>query len=160
MPESDPHRANPDPVPEGFVPLDFGGPYFRALGGLHGRRLDGGGLLVGLRIDERHLNIQGFAHGGMLVTLADGALGLNIAMARGQRGAQVTVSMTADYLSSARLGDWLEARVTITRIGRRMAYANCDLHVGSRQVLRSSAVFAFVDRPLQGDAATATLPDG
>ena len=151
MPESDPHRANPDPVPEGFVPLDFGGPYFRALGGLHGRRLDGGGLLVGLRIDERHLNIQGFAHGGMLVTLADGALGLNIAMARGQRGAQVTVSMTADYLSSARLGDWLEARVTITRIGRRMAYANCDLHVGSRQVLRSSAVFAFVDRPLQGD---------
>lgn len=160
MPESDPHRANPDPVPEGFVPLDFGGPYFRALGGLHGRRLDGGGLLVGLRIDERHLNIQGFAHGGMLVTLADGALGLNIALARGQRGAQVTVSMTADYLSSARLGDWLEARVTITRIGRRMAYANCDLHVGSRQVLRSSAVFAFVDRPLQGDAATATLPDG
>ena len=160
MPESDPHRANPDPVPEGFVPLDFGGPYFRALGGRHGRRLDGGGLLVGLRIDERHLNIQGFAHGGMLVTLADGALGLNIAMARGQRGAQVTVSMTADYLSSARLGDWLEARVTITRIGRRMAYANCDLHVGSRQVLRSSAVFAFVDRPLQGDAATATLPDG
>lgn len=160
MPETDPHRANPDPVPEGFVPLDFGGPYFRALGGLHGRRLDGGGLLVGLRIDERHLNIQGFAHGGMLVTLADGALGLNIALARGQRGAQVTVSMTADYLSSARLGDWLEARVTITRIGRRMAYANCDLHVGSRQVLRSSAVFAFVDRPLQGDAATATLPDG
>lgn len=160
MPESDPHRATPDPVPEGFVPLDFGGPYFRALGGLHGRRLDGGGLLVGLRIDERHLNIQGFAHGGMLVTLADGALGLNIAMARGQRGAQVTVSMTADYLSSARLGDWLEARVTITRIGRRMAYANCDLHVGSRQVLRSSAVFAFVDRPLQGEAATATLPDG
>lgn len=160
MPESDPHRANAAPVPEGFAPLDFGGPYFRALGGLHGRRLDGGGLLVGLRIDERHLNIQGFAHGGMLVTLADGALGLNIAMARGQRGAQVTVSMTADYLSSARLGDWLEARVTITRIGRRMAYANCDLHVGSRHVLRSSAVFAFVDRPLQGDAATATLPDG
>lgn len=160
MPESAPHRADPVPVPEGFVPLDFGGPYFRALGGLHGRRLDGGSLLVALRIDERHLNIQGFAHGGMLVTLADGALGLNIAMARGQRGAQVTVSMTADYLSSARLGDWLEARVTITRIGRRMAYANCDLHVGSRHVLRSSAVFAFVDRPLQGDAATATLPDG
>jgi uncharacterized protein (TIGR00369 family) len=160
MPETDPLPAAGTPVPEGFAPLDFGGAYFRALGPLHSRRLDDGGLLVALRIDERHLNIQGFAHGGMLATLADGVLGLNIAIARRQRGAHVTVSMTADYLSSARLGDWLEARVTITRLGRRMAYANCDLHVGSRHVLRSSAVFAFVDRPLQGDAATATLPDG
>lgn len=161
MPEPDPHRPDDLPVPAGFSALEFGGPYFRALGPMHGRRLDDGGLLVALRIDERHLNIQGFAHGGMLTTFADGALGLNIASARGQRGAQVTVSLTADFLSSARLGDWLEARVTITRLGRRMAYANCDLHVGNRHVLRSSAVFAFVDRELPpGLAGVPSLADG
>jgi uncharacterized protein (TIGR00369 family) len=161
MSESElPSAADPD-MPEGFVPLAFGGPYFRALGPMHGRRQEGGGLIIGLRIAESHLNIQGFTHGGMLTTLADGALGLNLAIARGQRGAQVTVSLTADFLSSARLGDWLEARVAITRMGQRLAYANCDLMVGSRQVLRSSAVFAFVDRPLPGGpAALPSLADG
>lgn len=161
MSESElPSAAAPD-MPEGFVPLAFGGPYFRALGPMYGRRQEGGGLIIGLRIAESHLNIQGFTHGGMLTTLADGALGLNLAIARGQRGAQVTVSLTADFLSSARLGDWLEARVAITRMGQRLAYANCDLMVGSRQVLRSSAVFAFVDRPLPGGpAALPSLADG
>jgi hypothetical protein len=28
-----------------------------------------------------------------------------------------------------------------------MAFANCDLRVGARHVLRANAVFAFVDRP-------------
>ena len=150
-----------DAIPDGFAPLEFGGPYFRALGPMHGRRQADGGLVVGLRIAEGHLNIQGFAHGGMLTTLADGALGLNIAIARGQRGGQVTVSLTADFLSSARRGDWLEAHVTITRLGRRMAYASCDLRVGSRHVLRASAVFAFVDRELPpGVGGLPALADG
>jgi acyl-coenzyme A thioesterase PaaI-like protein len=61
-----------DPIPDGFAPLEFGGPYFRALGPLHGRQQPDGGLVVGLRIAEGHLNIQGFAHGGMLPALADG----------------------------------------------------------------------------------------
>lgn len=143
-------------VPAGFAPLEFGGPYFRALGAIHGRRDADGTLVLALRIAEAHLNIQGFAHGGMLTTLADGALGLNIAIARGRRGGQVTVSLTADFLSSARLGDWLEAKVTISRMGQRLAYASCDLRVGSRHVLRSSAVFAFVERPLP--SAPAELP--
>lgn len=162
MPEpDDPHPAADPAVPEGFAPLEFGGPYFRALGPMHGRRQADGGLVVGLHIADSHLNIQGFTHGGMLTTLADGALGLNIAIARGRRGAQVTVSLTADFLSSARLGDWLEARVTITRMGQRLAYANCDLMVGARHILRSSAVFAFVDRPLPGGpAALPSLADG
>ncbi len=142
--ESDVDRS----VPEGFKPLLAGGPYFRALGPITSRTLDSGALVIALRLTESHLNVQGFAHGGMLSTLADGALGINIALARGRRGGQVTVSMTADFLSSARLGDWLEAHVTITRLGQRLAYANCDLLVAARQVLRSSAVFAFVDRPL------------
>lgn len=161
MSESDPPPAVAADVPEGHAPLEFGGPYFRALGPMYGRREAGGGLVVGLRVAEHHLNIQGYAHGGMLTTLADGALGLNIAIARGKRGGQVTVSLTADFLSSARLGDWLEARVTITRMGQRLAYANCDLMVGKRHVLRSSAVFAFVERPLPGGpAALPALPDG
>lgn len=153
MSESSPSfdsAPQPDPagVPAGFVLRDVGGPYFRALGPVYMKARPEGGAVLGLRITNGHLNIQGVTHGGMLTTLADGALGLNIAMARGKRGGQVTVSLTADFLSGGRLGDWLEAHVTVTRMGQRLAYASCDLRVADRHVLRASAVFAFVDRPL------------
>ena len=147
-----PLTASPDAdtvaIPEGFKPLDAGGPYMRALGQLYALRADNGSATIALRVAPSHLNVQGVTHGGMLTTLADGALGINLAIARGRRGGHVTVSMTADFLSGAREGDWLEAQVTITRSGKRLAYANCDLKVGERHVLRASAVFAFVERTL------------
>lgn len=135
------------PVPAGFDPLVRSGAWSSGLGPLYRRIRDDGAWVVGLVVDERHLNMQGMAHGGMLATLADSALGMNIAVARGTREAQVTVSLTMDFLSGARRGDWLEAHVDITRMGRTMAFASCELRVGERRVLRSSAVFAFVDRP-------------
>src|SRR5262245_28902751 len=140
-------NADVTEVPPDFKPLQVGGAYFQQLGRVYSWRADGGSVIIALRVAERHLNIQGITHGGMLVTLADGALGINIALARERKSAQVTVSLSADFLSGGRLGDWLEAHTTITRMGQRMAYANCDLKVGPRHVLRSSGVFAFVARP-------------
>lgn len=133
--------------PAGFEPLHRSGAWSATLGPIFRRVRSDGGWLIGLFIDERHLNMQGMAHGGMLATLADSALGMNIAIARGTRQAQVTVSLTLDYLAAARRGDWLEAHVEITRMGRTLAFANCELRAADRQVLRASAVFAFVDRP-------------
>ena len=159
MPESDAKPADVTDVPPGFNALHVGGAYFQQLGPVYSRRVDeGGGVVIALRVSERHLNIQGITHGGMLATLADGALGINIAMARERRSAQVTVSLTADFLSGGRLGDWLEAHTTITRMGQRMAYASCDLKVGMRHVLRSSGVFAFVDRPWPPAAGSSEPP--
>lgn len=149
-------------VPEGFKRLEAGGPYFRQMGPAYLRLSDDGksGVLA-LRVAANHLNVQGISHGGMLTTMADSALGMNLSLARGRRGGQVTVSLTADFLSGAREGDWLEAHVVITRMGKRLAYANCDLKVGARHVLRSSAVFAIVDRPVpQGAGPLPPLQDG
>lgn len=148
------HAPASSDAPAGYKLLtNAGGPWFQSLGPIYTRRTEACAVLA-LRVAERHLNIQGVAHGGMLTTLADNALGMNVALARGIRGAQVTVSLTADFLSSARAGDWLEAHVVINRLGQRMAFANCDLKVGDKLVLRSSAVFAFVDRTLPP-----TVPD-
>ena len=163
MPEPNPNpgaaqAVDVTDVPPGFKPLHVGGAYFQQLGPVYSRRVDDGGVVIALRVSARHLNIQGITHGGMLATSADGALGINIAMARERRSAQVTVSLTADFLSGGRLGDWLEAHTTITRMGQRMAYASCDLRVGTRHVLRSSGVFAFVDRPWPPAAGSGEPP--
>lgn len=153
--------AEPDEpgIPEGFQRLQLPSPYMNLVGPFYVRRREAEPAVVAIRVARQHLNIQGVVHGGMLATLADSALGMNISLARGRRGGQVTVSMTADFLSGVREGDWLEAHVQITRVGQRLAYASCDLKVGERHVLRSSAVFAFVERPLM-TGGEAPVQDG
>jgi uncharacterized protein (TIGR00369 family) len=129
--------------PEGWVPLKRGGPFLHTFGPLFFRKVDGQPV-IGLRVLEKHLNVRGIAHGGMLVTVADSALGIVLSMAREPPQPMVTVSLTTDFVEAARLGDWLEARVDIQRVGKRLAFANCYLVVGDRRILRASGVFALV----------------
>jgi uncharacterized protein (TIGR00369 family) len=117
--------------------------YTRNLGAVYLCRRDDGSLGLGLRVGEAHLNFSRICHGGMLATLADMALGLNISHARGVRAAQSTVNLNLDYLSPAREGEWLEAKVQVNRQGQRLAFASSNLFVGERQVLRGSGVFAL-----------------
>ena len=72
------------------------------------------------------------------------ALGTVLYNARKPPQPMVTVSLTTDFIESACPGDWVEAHVDVLRIGKRLAYANCYLHVGERRILRASAVFAVV----------------
>ncbi len=77
--------------PEGFVPVESTGPFMATLGPLYYRPVEGG-VIIALRIAENHLNRRGIAHGGMLVTLADSAMGMNLARAREPRLWTVTNS--------------------------------------------------------------------
>lgn len=130
-------------IPEGFKAIEHTGPYLSQNGPLYYKKVDGK-LVLGLRIEERHTNMRGIVHGGMLVTLADSALGSVLYNARKPPQPMVTVSLTTDFIESAHPGDWVEAHVDVLRIGSRLAYANCHLHVGERRILRASAVFAVV----------------
>jgi acyl-coenzyme A thioesterase 13 len=57
----------------------------------------------------------------------------------------ITASISTDFAGSARLGDWVEARVDIQRVGKRIAFANTYLHVEDRRVVRASAMFVRTD---------------
>jgi uncharacterized protein (TIGR00369 family) len=131
------------PVPEGFTPFERGGPFFTQLGPAYTRPADDGGVVVALRVADKHTNGAGITHGGMLTALADSALGINIAIRRKRMSGQVTVSLSVDFLSPAQPGDWLEAFVHIRRVGLRLAFGDCILKVGTREVLRCSAVFSI-----------------
>ncbi len=132
-----------DSVPEGFRPIQRGGPFLTALGPLY-VNTSGETPVIGLRVEEKHLNTRGIAHGGMLVTLADSALGIALAMSRTPPGPMVTVNLSTDFADAARADDWIEAHVDIQKVGARLAFANCYLVVGTRRILRASGVFALV----------------
>ena len=134
-------------VPAGFTALRRGSSAFlSSLGTLYGKG-EGREIVIAMRIDERHLNTRGVAHGGMLVTLADSALGIVISLSQQTAQPFATVNLSADFADAARAGDWVEARVDVQKIGKRLAFASCHLSVGDRRILRASGIFARAAPP-------------
>ncbi len=85
-------------------------------------------------------------HVGMLATMADGALGINLHLARQPGPIMVTVNLSLDYLAAAKVGDWLEAHVVPRKLGRQLAFGDCVLRAGEREVLRATGIFTTAAR--------------
>src|SRR5258708_38571008 len=98
-------------------------------------------LVLGLRIEASHANARGTAHGGLLLPIADVALGYQMALSQDPPIRATTISMSADFIGGASVGDWLEAHVDQYQLGSRLAFANAHLMVGEKQVARMSGVF-------------------
>jgi uncharacterized protein (TIGR00369 family) len=99
-------------------------------------------FVIGLQVQEKHANARGTAHGGLLLTLADIALGYTAAFSAEPPLSLTTANISTDFAGSARIGDWVEAHVDIQKIGSRLVFANAYLLVGSKRIARASAVFA------------------
>jgi uncharacterized protein (TIGR00369 family) len=98
-------------------------------------------LVLGLRAGEKHCNMRGTVHGGILATLADITIGYSLAFSTEPPTAAVTTNLTLDFLSSAQNGDWLEAAVEFHQLGKRVAFGNCYITRGEERIARASAVF-------------------
>ena len=132
------------PVPLGFARLTRGGPFMANLGDLYCSR-ENAAIVIAMRISQRHTNMRGIAHGGMLSSLADSALGIGLALQCEGRHSFVTVSLSTDFIAAARPGEWVEAHIDIQKLGSRLAFATCFLQVGTRRILGASGVFAVMN---------------
>lgn len=132
--------ADPLAPPPGFTPHFRKSPLTDPWEPLWSRR-DANGFAIGLWLAEPHCNARGFAHGGLIATLADNAMGLACALSADKLGGLVTVSLSIDYLGSAKIGDWLEIAARPIRLGGTLAFAEAGVTVGESAVARASAVF-------------------
>ena len=128
-------------IPPGYEPLFRTSPFLDLLGPIYSRK-DAAGFTVGVRIAGKHCNARGLAHGGLLVTLADIALGYRMAFSQDPPLSLTTASLSADFSGAAKLGDWLEVAVDIQHVGSRLAFANAYLSAGGKRIARISGVFA------------------
>lgn len=131
-------------IPEGFEPIFRSSPYLELLGPLYNQKVNNG-LIIGLKAEEKHCNARGIVHGGVLSSLADISLGYNAAFSGKEPLPMVTASLTIDYAGSAKLGDWIEIKTDIQKIGRSMAFANCYFIVNSKRIARANAVFSVLN---------------
>ena len=134
-------HAHAGPAP-GFAMRERQSPFNELTGPFYSRR-EGGQRVIGLRVLEKHCNRSGAMHGGMLATLADVAIGTNLALQSDPPRGMVTASLTVSFAGSARVGDWLEAHVDVQKHGSRLSFANCYIHCGDKRIAHANAVFAF-----------------
>ncbi len=131
-------------IPAGFEPYDLSSmPYLSGFGDVYVHTgVDH--LLLGLRVQPNHSNSLGVAHGGMLATIVDVACGRALRQQSETNRPVVTISLDLKYLSSARLGDWLEVHTSVRKGSGNIVFCNCEVRVGERVVITSANVFKFI----------------
>lgn len=132
-------------IPEGFALtkrksnfIDLLGPVYEA-----GNRLE---YRMGLRLVTKHANLVGTGHGGVLCTLLDVYLGRLVAYNADPPSGFITVSLTADFMSAAPIGNWLEVHGRIDRTGKRLAYSSGVVTANGKPVARGSGIFQMMEK--------------
>ncbi|HVN02752.1 MAG TPA: PaaI family thioesterase [Caulobacteraceae bacterium] len=131
--------------PEGFVRHFRQSPLTDPWEPLFSRK-DGGIVTIGFRAGAPHANSRGFVHGGMLSALADNAMGLSCGQSLEGGASLVTVSLAVDFLGSAALGQWIEVRPTISRLGSTLCFAEAVVTADGVPCAKAHATFRVVRR--------------
>lgn len=101
---------------------------------------------IGLWLAEAHCNSRGLVHGGLIASIADNAMGLSCGAALQSEGKTapaglVTITLTTDYLGSARLGQWFAIHTHFVKTGRSICFADCLVNADGEPIARASATF-------------------
>lgn len=135
-------------IPSGYMPHTRKSPLTDPWEPLLARETDES-MHLAVEIREAHCNARGFAHGGLISTLADNAMGLSaVRLARQHPGQEqasaVTVTLALDFLDTARIGECLEVQPSVLKLGRTLAFVECRVVCGDRLVARGNASFRMV----------------
>ena len=127
-----------------FRAVDIPSPFISLSVGQMFERADDGEFILGLWTDERHANAQGQAHGGFIVSVADISLGLALQRQEPHIRATPTIHVDADFVSAAPIGQWLEFRTRVVRIGGSVGFSQGLVIADGRTVTRISGVFKLI----------------
>ena len=109
--------------------------------------LSDGTATVVLPMCEDSLNRWGGAHGGILFSLCDVAMGMAIMTLRQEM--VVTVNATIDYLSAAAAGSTLTTVGRVDRLGGKLAFCSAEMTDETGKVIvRAHCVMCFTGRAL------------
>ncbi|HPF21152.1 MAG TPA: PaaI family thioesterase [Syntrophomonas sp.] len=91
-----------------------------------------------VQAQEKHTNPIGLVHGGLIMSMADAAMG-NAIRSIGVIG--VTVDCSVSFPGSARLGEKLLARGKVIKAGHKMIFAEATVWAGERILGHSKSTF-------------------
>ncbi|MEM9782099.1 MAG: PaaI family thioesterase [Pseudomonadota bacterium] len=104
-----------------------------------------------LTLDRRHINVGGVCHGGVLMTLADIAMGTATYEAGGGHPC-ATIQLDTHFIAAAKQGQVLWCRARQLRLVRGLSFMTAELAAGDRLVMRASGVWKQLDSRKPGQS--------
>ncbi|MEL6978304.1 MAG: PaaI family thioesterase [Pseudomonadota bacterium] len=101
-------------------------------------REDERGPVAAFRVEHKHLNGAGVAHGGLLMTFADVALFAIAGPAFAENEYGFTVAFASEFLDGPREGEYVEARGDLLRAGGTLLFARGLITAEGRPCLNFS----------------------
>ncbi len=124
---------------------------FHTWAGMEVTEAAAGEVTVAMDLLDRHVNLQGLVHGGMLAILADTACGLSIRSAMEPGRLHITTDLDIHYLASAKPGR-LFGRGKAVKVGRTLAFAEASVEDGEGRLLaRAQSRFSVSGREPAAD---------
>lgn len=128
-------------IPQGYVALDWRRGFGRQVGPLY-RRAIAGAYTMAFRVEEHHTNGMANAHGGMLMTFADMAWGHVVSVETSSYW--VTIRLNVDFLSGARLGDWVEGNSEVLSTADGLFVVRGRVWAGERTLITGGGIFKAI----------------
>jgi len=128
------HAAGWKPVPAKDYPAMIG-PFLA--------RRAGEGWEYGFVPEQRHLNIGGVVHGGMLMSFVDDVLGMTVWEAAGRKPV-TTVQLNNHFISPGRLGELIIGRGEVLRATRSVVFIRGTLMQGDKTLTHADGVWKIL----------------
>ncbi|HEX3675375.1 MAG TPA: PaaI family thioesterase [Rhizomicrobium sp.] len=137
-------------IPDGYRRMDWFRGFGRQIGPLYERLGGAGGYTRAFLVCEHHTNGMMNCHGGMLMAFADTAFGHAVSLKK-RNHYWVTVRLVTDFLSAAKLGDWVEGNAEVVGEEDDLYTVKGRIWSGDRTIMAGTGVFKTLgQRPVSG----------
>jgi uncharacterized protein (TIGR00369 family) len=130
-------------TPQGFSPHFKKSPVTDPWEPLFSRRCDQI-VQLGVWLRNAHCNSRGFVHGGVIGALADNAMGISCVLTNGAAMSAVTVSLSIDYVATAKIGQWLQIEPRVVKSGSTLGFVDAMIRADKAIIARASATFRML----------------
>jgi len=127
-------------IPNGYRRMDWFRGFGRQIGPLYQKDGKDGSYARAFYVCEHHTNGMMNCHGGMLMAFADTAFGHAVSMTRRDHY-WVTVRLLTDFLSAAKLGDWVEGTGAVVGIEDDLFTVKGRIWCGERTLMTGTGIF-------------------
>ncbi len=97
------------------------------------------GYLFAFKADDRHCNVTGIVHGGVLMTFADYSACMEATDNYADENC-VTISFNCEFVSAGEIGELMECRARITRKTGSMVFSTGEVFSNGETLLTFSSV--------------------
>jgi uncharacterized protein (TIGR00369 family) len=129
-------------VPDGYQPMQWSRGFGRTIGPLYAKDDADGTFRRAFLVAEHHTNGMKNCHGGMLMAFADTVWGHAISNRRTHYW--VTVRMLTDFISPARLGEWVEGTSELVSNEGDVFTVKGRIWSGDRLIMTGTGVFKSI----------------